>query len=75
MRTISAPLHELAEYGELYKARRRNPGMFLVSGCVTSQKSHMAYALSDGCRYTIIVLSNEEKAKKVYEEYRFLQEK
>lgn len=75
MRTITAPLQELAEFEEIWKERRRKKGIFLLSGCVTSQKTHMAYALSDGCKYTIIALSTEEKAKKMYEEYRFLQEK
>lgn len=74
MRVIAAPLRELAEFEEIYKERRKKSGMILLSGCVTSQKTHMTYALSDGCKYTIIALSAEEKAKKMYEEYRFLQE-
>ena len=46
--------------------------MIRVSGCVNSQKSHMMYALSDGCYYKVIACSSESRAKQIYEEYRFL---
>ena len=74
MKAFTAPLRELAEFEEIYKEKRKKPGMLLLSGCVTSQKTHMIYALSDGCPCTLIVLSNEEKAKQMYEEYCFLDE-
>lgn len=74
MKSFTAPLSELAEFEEIYKERNKKPGMITLSGCVTSQKTHMIYALSEGFPYTLIVLSGEEKAKKVYEEYRFLSE-
>ncbi|XCP86728.1 transcription-repair coupling factor [Roseburia hominis] len=75
MKALKTPLLELAEFEELQKQRQKKPGMLLVSGCVTSQKTHMIYALSDGCPITVIVLSGEEKAKQMYEEYRFLTER
>ena len=74
MKSFTAPLLELAGYEEIQKKFRARAGMTLISGCVTSQKTHMIYALSDGCPYTVIVLSDEEKAKKMLEEYRFLDE-
>ena len=74
MKTFTAPLLELAGYEEIQKKYRAKSGMTLIDGCVTSQKTHMIYALSDGCPYTVIVLSDEEKAKKMLEEYRFLEE-
>lgn len=74
MKTFTAPLLELAGYEEIQKKYRMKSGMTLIDGCVTSQKTHMIYALSDGCPYTVIVLSDEEKAKKMLEEYRFLEE-
>ena len=74
MKSFTAPLLELAGYEEIQKKFRISSGMTLISGCVTSQKTHMIYALSDGCSYTVIVLSDEEKAKKMLEEYRFLDE-
>ena len=72
MQALISPLSELAEFGELYKTRKEKPGMIRVCGCVNSQKTHMMYALSDGCKYKVIACSSESKAKKVYEEYRFL---
>ena len=74
MKTFTTPLLELAGYEEIQKKYRTKSGMTLIGGCVTSQKTHMIYALSDGCPYTVIVLSDEEKAKKMLEEYRFLEE-
>ena len=74
MKAFTSPLLELAEFEEIQKKCLQKEGMTLLTGCVTSQKTHMIYALSDGCSRTVIVLSDEEKAKKMYEEYRFLQE-
>ena len=72
MQALLKPLNELAEFEELYKIRRDGAGMIRVSGCVNSQKTHMMYALSDGCKYKVIACSGESKAKQVYEEYKFL---
>ena len=74
MHALTAPLSELAEIEEICEERGREPGMLLLSGCVTSQKTHVMYALGKGYGHTLIVLSSEDKAKKLYEEYRFLNE-
>ena len=74
MHALTAPLSELAEIEEICEERGREPGMLLLSGCVTSQKTHLMYALGKGYGHTVIVLSSEDKAKKIYEEYRFLNE-
>lgn len=74
MKTFTSPLCELAEFEEIKKELGKKSGMTMLAGCVTSQKTHMIYAFSDGWPYTVIVLSSEEKAKSLYEEYRFLQE-
>ena len=70
MQALIAPLKELAEYGELYRERKKEPGMLRVTGCVNSQKTHMMYALSENIRYKVVVCAGESKAKQVYEEYR-----
>ena len=72
MQALIRPLNELAEFEEISKKRMKAPGMIRVCGCVNSQKSHMMYALSDGCHYKVIACSSESKAKQVYEEYRFM---
>ena len=71
MQALLEPLKELAEYEYLCHHKMDAPGMTKVSGCVNSQKTHMMYALSDGCHYKVIVCSSESKAKQIYEEYRF----
>ena len=74
MQALIQPLGELAEYEEIQKKKREGAGMLQISGCVNSQKSHMMYALGDGCKYKVIACSSESKARQVYEEYRFLDE-
>ena len=72
MQGLIGPLKELAEFEELCKNKKKDVGMIRVCGCVNSQKSHMMYALGDGCKYKVIACSSETKAKQIYEEYRFL---
>lgn len=72
MQALCGPLKELAEFEEICKKKLEGPGMIRILGCTGSQKTHMMYALSDGCRYKVIACSSESKAKQVYEEYRFL---
>ena len=71
-KALTGPLHELAEFEEIWKQREKEPGMLQISGCVNSQKTHLMYALGDGCDYKVIACSSESKAKQIYEEYRFL---
>ena len=70
MQGLIGPLKELAEFEELCKNKKKDVGMIRVCGCVNSQKSHMMYALGDGCKYKVIACSSETKAKQIYEEYR-----
>ena len=72
MQGLIGPLKELAEFEELCKNKKKDVGMICVCGCVNSQKSHMMYAIGDGCKYKVIACSSETKAKQIYEEYRFL---
>lgn len=74
MQALIQPLGELAEYEEIQKKKREGAGIIQISGCVNSQKTHMMYALGDGCNYKVIACSGESKARQVYEEYRFLDE-
>ena len=72
MRAFVAPLLELAEYETIQKKRREKQGLVQIAGCVTSQKTHMMYALGDGFDNKIIAVFSETKAKQIYEEYKFL---
>ena len=70
MQALLAPLLELADYQEIVRERKKDKGIIQVAGCTNSQKTHLMYALGDGCEYRVIAFSSEEKAKKAYEEYR-----
>ena len=74
MQAFLAPLEELADYQEILRDRKKEEGIIQIAGCVNSQKIHLMYALGDGCEYRVIAFSSEEKAKRAYEEYRFLTE-
>ncbi|HJA65181.1 MAG TPA: transcription-repair coupling factor [Candidatus Mediterraneibacter cottocaccae] len=74
MQALLAPLTELADYQEILRDRGKENGFIQIAGCVNSQKTHLMYALGDGCEYRVIAFSSEEKAKKAFEEYHFLTE-
>ena len=59
MKALTEPLRELAEFEDIYKKRKENPGMIRISGCVT---------------YRVIACSSESKARALYEEYKMLSE-
>ena len=61
MQALLKPLLELAEYEDIVKKKKEAPGVLMLTGCVNSQKTHMMYALSDGCCYKVIACSSEEK--------------
>ena len=74
MKAFFEPLKEIAEFNEIYNNRRKEKGVLEISGCVTSQKTHLAAALGDDSPYNILIYSSDEKARKAYEEYKFLSE-
>ena len=74
MQAFVAPLNELAEYEAIQKSRKEKHGLIQITGCVSSQKTHFMYALSDGFKYKIIACSSETKAKQIFEEYKILGE-
>ena len=49
MQALLKPLLELAEYEDIVKKKKEAPGVLMLTGCVNTQKTHMMYALSDGC--------------------------
>ena len=69
MEAFTQSLQELTEFqgakGLLQKGKS-----VAISGCIAAQKLHMAYGLSDGFRYKIIVTYDTMKAKELYEDYK-----
>ena len=48
MRTFTAPLQELGEFGEIQGFLKKTGTAVALTGCVDSQKMHMIYGLGDG---------------------------
>ena len=71
MKALLTPIHELGEYDEMQSLLRKPGKTIALSGCVDSQKLHLAYGLSDDYRYKIIVTFSDIKMKEIYDEYRF----
>ena len=71
MRALRAPLAELGEYEELKKLLSKPGKCAALSGCVESQKLHMAYGLSEGFRNKLIITFSDLRVKEIQEDYRF----
>ena len=64
MQALLAPLAELADYQDILRDRQKENGMIQIAGCVNSQKTHLMYALGDGCEYRVIAFPVKKKQKK-----------
>ncbi len=71
MRTFVEPLKNLSGFSDMMKLVKKDKGLYSVTGCIDAQKPHMMYTCSDGKNYNIIVTFHEQKAKELYEDYRF----
>ncbi len=70
MRAILAPLKEMGDYEQIISTLKSDSSAVFVSGCADSQKCHMAYGLSDGFKYKIIVTFSEKRAREIIEDCR-----
>ena len=71
MKAFIQPVEELEELQEAKKKVKASCGIVQISGCMDAQKSHMMYSLNDGFKHKIIVTFSEQKAREIYEDYRF----
>ncbi|MGI6007155.1 MAG: transcription-repair coupling factor [Ruminococcus sp.] len=72
MKALESPLENLAEFQEIRSSLRQGkPGIRQLSGCIETQKAHMAYGLGRDFSRRLIVTENDLKAKEFYEDYRF----
>ncbi len=71
MRAFLEPLRTLEEIRKLEAQLMGAPGIQMVSGCIDSQKPHLMYGVGNDFPYKIIVTFNEQKARELYEGYRF----
>lgn len=76
MKSFTEPLLGLKEYEELNNQLKNGTGMVQVSGCIDTQKPHFMYSLLEKSQCgmkeaAVIITFNEQKAKELYESYRF----
>ncbi len=71
MKSFTEPLLDLKEYEELKNVLSKQKGIVQVSGCIDTQKPHLIYSLSQEKGNRLIVTFNEQKARELYENYRF----
>lgn len=74
MKAFVEPLQGLKEIEELEQRLPGLRGVVQISGCVDAQKSHLIYGLCEGKYTRLIVGFEEQKAKELYEQYRFYDE-
>ena len=75
MKAFQIPLQELQGYDRLQEALKKHKGVIQVSGCIDAVKPHMIHSVNNGSGNRIIVTFHEQKAKELYEEYRFFDKK
>ena len=71
MKTFAEPLKGLKEFEDLNAALPKLAGVIQISGCIDAAKPHMIHSINNGSGNRIIVTFQEQKAKELWEEYRF----
>ncbi len=71
MKSLLQPLQELAEIEEIRGRLPDNKGILEISGCMETQKVHLMVGLSGLFAYNLIIAEDEQKAREIYEDYRF----
>lgn len=73
MQALLKPLKELAEYEIIEQKSKKETGIFQVSGCVSSQKSHFICALGQHTEKKLVVAAGELMAEQLRTEIGFLE--
>lgn len=71
MNVLTAPLHELGEFEEIASLLKKPGKSAALTGCVESQKLHMAYGLGSEFKSRLIVTFSDLRVKEIQEDYRF----
>ena len=71
MKSFTEPLSGLKEYSDLKAQLKNGKEVVQVSGCIDTQKPHFIYSLAGTERNCLIVTFQEQKARELYESYRF----
>ena len=71
MKAFLEPLKKLSAYEEIHGKLRKNRGVLQLSGCIDSQKVHIACGLGADFSFRIILTYSEQRAKEIYEDCRY----
>ena len=71
MKAFLEPLKKLSAYEEIYGKLKKNQGVLQLSGCMDSQKVHMACSLGVEYPFRVILTYSEQRAKEIYEDCRY----
>lgn len=71
MEAFLQPLREWKDYETIEKRLPDLKGAIEISGCMDAQKAHLIYGLGERDCSRLIVTFQEQKAKELYEDYRF----
>jgi len=75
MKALIQPLLGLAEFTDIKRDIQKGKGIIQIDGCVDSQKAHLIYGLASDSKQKLIITADELKAKTLYEDYRFYDDK
>ena len=70
MKSLTAPLKQLEVLSKVTEKLNKEKGVQLLTGCIDSQKTHLAFGLGEKFQKRLIVTYSELKAKEIFEEYR-----
>ena len=70
MKALLQPLADLAGYDDLCRQLRNNRGVVGITGCLESQKAHLAAGLAENFRAVLLIAENELKARALFEDCR-----
>ena len=74
MNSLTAPLKQLEVLSKAAEKLNKETGVQLLTGCMDSQKTHLAFYLGAGFQKRLIVTYNELKAKEIFEEYKIFKQ-
>ena len=61
----------MGTFEEIKESIRRKPGLSTITGCIDAQKPHLMHALGKDYAKRLIITFQEQRARELYEEYRF----
>ncbi len=70
MLSLTAPLKQLESLSRAVEKLNKEPGVQLLTGCIDSQKTHLAFAIGENYKRKLIITYHELKAKEIFEEYK-----